>query len=158
MVSWIALYPCCVPFKGNILQLFSLSVFLCVLWNSGRLHMFHVKDSELESACPLMGGHTAIVRCLQWDHKVSVWLLCFNVLYKHYDRDLKQRERSRTSKMVTGSWYFLSFGALTRQIRTAGVKTKAFRFVVWDKSLPSSETSNLPLLFMTSGNFAQAYQ
>ena len=27
----------------------------------------------------------------------------------------------RTSKMVTGSWYFLSFSALTRQIRTAGL-------------------------------------
>ncbi|CAH3029289.1 unnamed protein product [Porites evermanni] len=36
--------------------------------HSGRLHMFHEKDSKLESACPLMGGHTAIVRCLQWDH------------------------------------------------------------------------------------------
>ena len=49
--------------------------------------MFHVKDSELESACPLMGGHTAIVRCLQWDHKVS-----------DYNRDLKQRERSGRHK------------------------------------------------------------
>ena len=27
----------------------------------------------------------------------------------------------RTSKMATGSWYFLSFSALTRQIRTAGL-------------------------------------
>ena len=64
------------------------------------------------------------------------------------DRDLKQRERSftsRTSKMATGSWYFLSFSALTRQIRTAGVKTKAFRFVLWDESVPSSQTSNFRL-------------
>ena len=39
---------------------------------SGRLQMFHVKDSELETICPLMGGHTSVVRCLEWDHKVSV--------------------------------------------------------------------------------------
>ena len=58
---------------------------------------------------------------------------------------------SSTSKMATGSWYFLSFIALTRQIRTAGVKTKAFRFVLWDKSVPSSGTSNFRLLFMMSG-------
>jgi len=41
---------------------------------SGRLHMFHVKDSELETVCPLMGGHTAIVRCLEWDHKTETLL------------------------------------------------------------------------------------
>ena len=50
-------------------------------------------------------------------------------------------------KMATGSWYFLSFSALIRQIRTAirtaGVKTKAFKFTVWDRSFPFiSETSN----------------
>lgn len=39
---------------------------------SGRLHVFHVKDSELEPVCPLMGGHTSTVRCLQWDYKVSI--------------------------------------------------------------------------------------
>ena len=58
---------------------------------------------------------------------------------------------SPTSRMVTKSWYFLSFGALTWQICTTGVKTKAFRFIVWDKSLPSSRTLNFWLLFMTSG-------
>ena len=58
---------------------------------------------------------------------------------------------SPTSRMVTKSWYFLSFGALTWQICTTGVKTKAFRFIVWDKSLPSSRTLNCWLLFMTSG-------
>lgn len=40
---------------------------------SGRLHVFHVKDSELEPVCPLMGGHTSTVRCLQWDYKVSIY-------------------------------------------------------------------------------------
>ena len=40
---------------------------------------------------------------------------------------------------------------LTRQIRTLGVKTKTVKFVVWDKSVPSSETSNLWLLFIMSG-------
>ena len=34
---------------------------------------------------------------------------------------------SRMSIMATGSCYFISFTALTRQVRTAGVKTKAFR-------------------------------
>ena len=54
-------------------------------------------------------------------------------------------------KMATGSWYCLSFSALIRQIRTAGVKTKAFKFTVWDRSFPFiSETSNFRLLFMTS--------
>ena len=37
-----------------------------------RWKMCHVKDSKLETVCPLMGGHTATVRCLQWDYKVSV--------------------------------------------------------------------------------------
>ena len=60
----------------------------------------------------------------------------------------------RTSKMATGSWYFLSFSALTQQIRTAGLWTKAFRFVVWDRSVPSSEISNFRLLIMTSGTLA----
>ena len=55
------------------------------------------------------------------------------------------------SRMVTRSWYFLSFSALTWQICTTGVKTKAFRFVVWDKSVLSSRTSNFWLLVMTSG-------
>ena len=58
---------------------------------------------------------------------------------------------SQTSKTATRSWYFLPLSALTRQIRTAGIKTKAFRFIVWDKSVPSSETSNFRLPFMTSG-------
>ncbi|PFX16795.1 WD repeat-containing protein 89 [Stylophora pistillata] len=49
--------------------------------NSGRLHVFHVKDSELEPVCPLMGGHTSIVRCLQWDYKVS--------LYRSTDEELE---------------------------------------------------------------------
>ena len=54
-------------------------------------------------------------------------------------------------KMATGSWYCLSFTALIRQIRTAGVKTKALKFTAWDRSFPFiSETSNLRLLFMTS--------
>lgn len=42
--------------------------------NSGRLHVFDVKDSELEPVCPLMGGHTSIVRCLQWDYKSETLL------------------------------------------------------------------------------------
>lgn len=58
---------------------------------------------------------------------------------------------SPTSRVVTKSWYFLYFGALTWQICTTGVKTKAFRFIVWDKSLPWSRTLNFRLLFMTSG-------
>ena len=54
-------------------------------------------------------------------------------------------------KMATGSWYCLSFTALIRQIRTAGVKTKALKFTAWDRSFPFiSETSNFRLLFMTS--------
>ena len=58
-------------------------------------------------------------------------------------------------KTATGSWYFLSFSALIRQIRTAGVKTKAFKFIVWDRSFPFiSETSSFRLLFMTSGTSA----
>ncbi|XP_068691830.1 WD repeat-containing protein 89-like [Montipora foliosa] len=42
--------------------------------HSGRLHVFHVKDSELETVCPLMGGHTAIVRCLEFDQKTETIL------------------------------------------------------------------------------------
>lgn len=42
--------------------------------HSGRLQVFHVKDSELETVCPLMGGHTAVVRCLEWDHKSEILL------------------------------------------------------------------------------------
>ena len=59
-------------------------------------------------------------------------------------------------KMATGSWYCLSFSALIRQPRTAGVETKAFKFTVWDGSrFPFiSETSNFRLLFMTSGTTA----
>ena len=41
---------------------------------SGRLHLCQVTDSKLETVCPLMGGHTATVRCLQWDHNVSVFV------------------------------------------------------------------------------------
>ncbi|KAJ7360624.1 WD repeat-containing protein 89 [Desmophyllum pertusum] len=41
----------------------------------GRLHLFHIKDlAELKPVCPLMGGHTATVRCLQWDHKSETLL------------------------------------------------------------------------------------
>ena len=35
-----------------------------------------------------------------------------------------------TSKMATKTRYFFSFSNLTQQIRTAGVKTKTFKFVV----------------------------
>ena len=45
----------------------------------------------------------------------------------------------------------LSLLVLTRQIRTLGVETKTVKFVVWDKSVPSSETSNFWLLFIMSG-------
>ena len=48
------------------------------------------------------------------------------------NRDLTQRQRWRPGskkKTPTGSWDFLSFSALTRQIRTTEVKTEAFRFV-----------------------------
>ena len=65
---------------------------------------------------------------------------------------------SQTSKTATRSWYFLPLSALTRQIRTAGIKTKAFRFIVWDKSVPSSETSNFRLPFMTSGTSDSLFQ
>ena len=59
------------------------------------------------------------------------------------------------TKMATGSWHCLSFTALIRQIRTAGVKTKALKFTTWDRSFPFiSETSNFRLLFMTSGTSA----
>ena len=61
---------------------------------------------------------------------------------------------SRTLKMATRSWCFLYFSALTRQIRAAGLKTnwtKALRFVVWDRNVPSSEISNSRLLIMTFG-------
>ena len=58
---------------------------------------------------------------------------------------------SRTLKMATRSWYFLYFSALTRQIHAAGLKTKALRFVVWDRNVPSSEISNFRLLIMTFG-------
>ena len=46
---------------------------------------------------------------------------------------------------------FPSFSALTGQIGRAGVKTKAFKFVVRDGGVPSSKTSNFRLLFMTFG-------
>ena len=61
-----------------------------------------------------------------------------------FNGDLQQQGTltSRTSKITTRSLYFLFFSALTRQIRTAGVKTKAFRFIVCGRSVPSSETSN----------------
>ena len=54
-------------------------------------------------------------------------------------------------KNATRSLYFLYFSALTRQIRAAGLKTKALTFVVWDRNVPSSEISNSRLLIMTSG-------
>ena len=56
----------------------------------------------------------------------------------------KRTLTSRTLKMATRmrSWHFLYFSALTRQIRAAGLKTKALRFVVWDRNVPSSEISN----------------
>ena len=40
---------------------------------------------------------------------------------------------SKTSKMATRSWYFLSFSDLLWQINTVEVETKAFRFVVSQK-------------------------
>ena len=40
---------------------------------------------------------------------------------------------------------FSSFSDLTRQICITGVKRKAFRFVGWDRSVPSSETSNIAI-------------
>ena len=48
-------------------------MILYFVFVSGRLHVFHVKGSELEPVYPLMGGHTSTVRCLQWDHKVSIY-------------------------------------------------------------------------------------
>ena len=56
----------------------------------------------------------------------------------------KRTLTSRTLKMATRmrSWHFLYFSALTRQIRAVGLKTKALRFVVWDRNVPSSEISN----------------
>lgn len=60
--------------SGNsILMVLDRSSTVLLFSASGRLHLCHVKDSELETVCPLMGGHTATVRCLQWDHKVSVY-------------------------------------------------------------------------------------
>ena len=59
--------------KG-VLSKFSFIQFVHIYFFSvsGRLHLCHVTDSKLETVCPLMGGHAATVRCLQWDHKVSV--------------------------------------------------------------------------------------
>ena len=50
-------------------------------------------------------------------------------------RDLKQQECQKWQPEVD----IFSLSVLPQQIQTAGVKTKAFR-VVWDKSVPSSET------------------
>lgn len=69
---------------------------------SGRLHVFHVKDSELGPVCPLMGGHTAIVRCLAFDSKSETLLTggedsiisCWKP---------KDAESSKTGKAVSGA-------------------------------------------------------
>lgn len=53
------------------MHLNNLLIYISV---SGRLHLCQVTDSKLETVCPLMGGHTATVRCLQWDHNVSVFV------------------------------------------------------------------------------------
>ena len=71
-----------------------------------------------------------------------------------YNRKLKQWEcwRPRGQKLATrNNWSFLSFSGLSWQICTVGVKTKAFRFIVQDRSISSNETSNFWLLFMMSG-------
>ena len=54
------------------------------------------------------------------------------------------------SEMEIGSGYFLSFSALAQQIRTVKRKRKATRFVVWDRSILSSEKSSFRLQFMKS--------
>ena len=71
-------------------------------------------------------------------------------------RDCKQRESWRQGHQNCNRKLILSlFNAPTRQICTAGVKTKAFRFAGWDWSFPFiCETSNFRLLFMTSGTSA----
>ena len=68
----------------------------------------------------------------------------------------KNREKRQREETLLPIFFFWGTGrgdvctqaisALTRQIRTAGVKTKVLRFVVWDRSVPSSETSNCRFL------------
>ena len=75
--------------------------------------------------------------------------------------DLTQWENWRPrqrEKISTSGCHLLPLSALAQQIRTAGVKTKAFRFIVWDKSVPSSETSNFRLPFMKSGTSDSLFQ
>ena len=72
--------------------------------------------------------------------------------YMRFDyRNLKQRESCRPGRQ---KWRpevdICSLSALTRQIHTTGAKTKVLRFVVRDRGVPSSETSNFRLLFLTS--------
>ena len=85
--------------------------------------------------------------------KITLCLFKLNQSFSWNNRKLKQREcwRPRGQKLATRNWSFLSFSGLSRQICTVGVKTKAFRFIVRDRSISSNETSNFWLLFMMSG-------
>ena len=117
--------------------------------------------------------------------KIHLWQLCCNAiitslinkkeiysaLISNLTADIKDMVNSfgtlrnekidvpdRGRKKSTSGCHFLPLTDLTQQIRTAGVKTKAFRFIVWDKSVPSSETSNFRLPFMKSGTSDSLFQ
>ena len=79
---------------------------------------------------------------------IPIWLILGNTLPPL--APFRRPGGQNGSRKLTFS-HFPSFSALTGQIRRAGVKIKAFKFVVRDGGVPSSKTSNFRLPFMTSG-------
>ena len=132
--------------RSSSLGSFSLRTWLlyCLDLHSGEVVVEHLSVFDCDSQKRINAQPSAPP-----DQVLTSYLV--NVI-----RDLKQHERWRHGHQNGNRKLILSlFQWLTRQIRTAGVKTKAFRFTVWDRSFPfKSETSNFWLLFMTSGTSA----
>ena len=75
-------------------------------------------------------------------------ILCKNSRVSFIIKDLKLREHWRTGR--NRKLVFSLFQCADSANSYSMNQNKAFRFVVWERSVPSSETSNFRLLVMTS--------
>ena len=127
------------PFDLSLNQFF-LSVFLgkSVAWPRRRLlrvsvHMHGVGDLRSVRYKPTC---LYTISPMVTSHIMQTWSNCNETLGNLSNQNVDVPDVKSGNRNLIFS---LSHGALTRQIRTAGVKTKAFRFVVRDRSVPSSE-------------------
>ena len=104
-------------------------------------------------------------RSFYWTIFTCVWADCCIVLHfgtvlgtlaLYLLAKLKKRERWRPGRQ---KWkpevdIFSLSGLWLDKFRPGGPKTMVFRFIVWERSDPSSEISSFPFSFITSGTSA----